>query len=241
MKGFPRVLPTALAVLLAAGCAGASGTPSPSGPAFELEVLPAQLVGRAIGGQWVVFLVTVTGLPADGTVAISAEAGGEPAEVEPADLEPGTVGEVTVVPAPVTGERDLAITITATRGGVTRTAGRTIPVVEGEDFEAATAAAHLARFTGWLGAHRPELGITAATAWEGTPGSWVLVVTHYVFTSEDWELDMAWHVMTPPDDWIRINLRRRWSETAPSVAFEIPSAAGTAPPREIEPDPEVWR
>ena len=86
-----------------------------------------------------------------------------------------------------------------------------------------------------------ELGISEGTVWQGTPGSWVLIVTHYVFISADWEVDLAWHVMTPPNDWIRIQLRHRWTETAPSVAFEIPSAAGTASPREIAPDEAVWR
>jgi hypothetical protein len=36
--------------------------------------------------------------------------------------------------------------------------------------------------------------------WEGLPGTWVLIVEHYLFFSTDWELDLSWHVMIPPDD-----------------------------------------
>lgn len=244
----------AAAILSLGGCSGttptatpngsvgpAPTTTGPSGSAFSLTVLPERFVGKSIGDQRVILLVTASGTASDGPVAIRATAGGERVEVEPAELEPGKVGEVTVVPAAITGEHDLIVTITATRDDVVQTEERTIPLVEGTDSEAATARGNLARFTGWLGESRPELGISDGTEWQGTPGSWVLVVTHYIFVSDAWELDMAWHVMMPPDDWIRINLRHRWTETTPSIAFEIPSAAGIGGPREIAPDDAVWR
>jgi hypothetical protein len=47
--------------------------------------------------------------------------------------------------------------------------------------------------------------------------------------------------MSPPDDWARIYLRRRWSEVHPSRAFEISSVSSGAEPREIAPPEAVWR
>lgn len=246
----------ATAILVLAGCGGTapsaspsssptgSAGPSASGEALTLQLLPDRFVGKSIGGQRVLLLVTVPGDPMDGPVALRAEAtggGGAQVEVSPTELVPGQVGEVTVIPAAITGEAELALTVTGTRGGSEARAERPIPIVEGADTEAATARAHLLRFIPWLAANRPELGITEGTVWQETPGSWVLIVTHYLFLSPEWEVDLAWHVMTPPNDWIRIQLRHRWSETAPSAAFEIRSAAGSAPPSEIAPDATVWR
>jgi len=249
-----RLAVPGLALILLSACTTApsptaappSVNPSPSsqpsaGVDFTLSVLPELFVGKAIGGQRVLLLVTVSGAPADGPVDVSASAAGAVAMVAPARLSPGTVGEVTVIPAPVTAEQELVVTITATRGGVERTAERTVGMFPGEDSDAGTAAEHLARFIPWLAANQPELGITAATSWQGTPGGWVLVVTHYQYLSTDWELDIAWHNMIPPDDWVRINLRHRGTESAPSVAFEVSSASANSTPREIPPEPAVWR
>ena len=193
--------------------------------------MPDRFIGKSIGGQRVLLLVRVSGEPGDGAVTLRAEAagaGGAAVEVEPAQLDPGTIGEVLVVPAAISGEADLTVTVTASRDGQEQRIERTVPIVEGSDGDAQIARAYLDRFIPWLATTHPELGISEGTVWQGTPGSWVLIVTHYVFISADWEVDLAWHVMTPPNDWIRIQLRHRWTETAPSVAFEIPSAAGTA-------------
>jgi hypothetical protein len=105
----------------------------------------------------------------------------------------------------------------------------------GEDGLAADARAHLAPFLGWLAKFHPELGIDERTNLEGTPGSWVLVIDHYQFLSEEWEIGLAWHVMIPPDDWARIYLRRRWSEVRPARAFEFSSVSSGAEPHEIDP------
>ena len=226
----------------------ATTTPGPSASsstaAFTLEVVPDRFIGKSIGGQRVLLLVRVSGDPGDGAVTLRAEAagaGGAAVEVEPAQLAPGTIGEVLVVPAPISGEADLTVTVTASRDGQEQRIERTVPIVEGSDGDAQTARAYLDRFVPWLATTHPELGISEGTVWQGTPGSWVLIVTHYVFISADWEVDLAWHVMTPPNDWIRIQLRHRWSESVPSIAFEIPSAAGSDPPRQIAPDAAVWR
>lgn len=69
-----------------------------------------------------------------------------------------------------------------------------------------------------------------------------LVVTHYLFLSDEWEMGVSWHIMIPPSDWTRIYLRHRFDEMTPSLAFEISSRANaTEPPHEIEPPDEVTR
>jgi len=97
-------------------------------------------------------------------------------------------------------------------------------VVEGEDDREPYATELRDRFVAWLTLNRPELGITSETEWSGTMVSprW-LVVSHYLFFSEDWEMHVSWHIMVPPYDWARIDLRHRFDEETPSYAFEISS------------------
>jgi hypothetical protein len=64
---------------------------------------------------------------------------------------------------------------------------------------------------------------------------------HYLFFSDEWEMHVAWHIMIPPYDWVRIDLRRRYVETAPSRAFEISSRSSGAEPIEIAPPDSMWR
>ena len=89
----------------------------------------------------------------------------------------------------------------------------------------------------------PELGITAETDWTGTIVSpHILVVTHYLYFSDEWEMHLFWHVMIPPHDWARLELRRRYAQTVPSLAFEIPSRSSD--PLQfvsVEPSDTLWR
>ncbi len=238
----------AVALLLAA-CGGGgspSSAPTSASPSsavpFTLDVVPGASVGRTVGGQTVVFLVTASGAATDGPVDIAATAPNATVSVEPQPLPPGVVGEVTVVPQAVQADEvPLEVTINASRGGITREERRTLTMVPGEDTLATEAKAQLAPFIAWLAAERPDLGITAQTSWEGSVGSWVLIVSHYQYLSDDWELGLSWHVMVPPDDWARIYLRHRWTEAKPSLAFEISSVAGATQPHPIDPPEAVWR
>jgi hypothetical protein len=239
-----RLVTCGLAMTLLAGCGGAgspSGEPSASGRDFALEVAPAISVGQTVQDQRVVFLVTISGSEADGPAEIAADAGGATVQIEPQPLAPAVVGEVAIIPGPVSRETSLAVTITATRGSVAKEAVRTLTLAPGEDTIKAEAEHHLATFVAWLASKHPELGIDSSTAWDGTVGSWVLVVNHYLFFSEDWELGLQWHVMIAPDDWAQIYLRRRWTETKPSLAFEISSVSGGTEPREMAVPEDVWR
>jgi hypothetical protein len=115
-------------------------------------------------------------------------------------------------------------------------------VTEGEDDRQEYATGLLYKFVSWLAANHPELGITADTTWNGTMVSPVwLVVSHYLFFSEEWELHIEWHIMVPPYDWAKIDLRHRFDALAPSYAFEIPSLDANSEPVAIEVPEAVWR
>ncbi len=68
-----------------------------------------------------------------------------------------------------------------------------------------------------------------------------LVVSHYLFFSEDWEMHVSWHIMVAPYDWARIDLRHRFDEETPSYAFEISSVDAGSEPCPIDPPESVWR
>jgi hypothetical protein len=68
-----------------------------------------------------------------------------------------------------------------------------------------------------------------------------LVVSHYLFFSDEWEMHIEWHIMIAPDDWARIDLRRRFEEVSPSKAFEITSREADDVPISIMVPETVWR
>jgi hypothetical protein len=250
-----RHLVALLGAVLLAGCTAAAPSPSPTPApsptpspsptpaAFTLDVFPPEEppeVRTAIPGEGVCFLVVVTdsspaGLPA--TITATAT-GAKIRSIEPAELKPGVVGEVWVVPDATTVEARASVTITGTRGDVTRAVERSLPVFPMDDGRRADAQPHFERWMAWLAAEHPELGITEATTWTPEFVSILLVVSHYAYWSDEWEATVLWHNMIPPYDWTEIQLRHRWTETAPSLAFRIDSISGTTTPHAVTP-PEV--
>ena len=118
----------------------------------------------------------------------------------------------------------------------------TIPVVLGDSEEPEMAPEVRGRFVSWLEANHPELNITSGTDWTGTLVTpRFLVVTHYLYFSEEWEIHVYWHVMIEPYNWAKIELRHRFTELSPSYAFEISSLTQGDDPISMEPPDEVWR
>ncbi len=219
-------------------------SPSPGSSAFNLIVVPTTFTGLIHSGANVVLLVTVDGQPSDGPVAIAASVEGAQAKVEPAQLVPGAVAEVTVTGLACPSVCDQAkaeVRIVATRGSVSRTETREMTLTAEVNQLEQEARAHLAPFVEWLAKQRPDLGISASTQWESVPAPWVLIVEHHLFFSKDWELDISWHVMIPPDDWSMIVLRHRGTELKPSLAFKIDSVSGKTSPHEVAVPDAVWR
>jgi len=226
---------------------------------FTLEVTPVE-VRDSIVGQRIVLLAAVADEQTrpwpTGPVYITATAEGAVVTVTPALLIPGRVAEITVIPQPrkadgaqliIDGDDEgwsLEVTITAQRFGLKETAQVPIRVTSDEpDLVGPLAAEVRDLFIPWLAENHPGLGIGPATKWVGTIVTpHILVVTHYLYFSDEWELHVFWHVMIPPYDWARIELRRRFRETVPSLAFEIPSRSAAQPEvRSIEPSDTLWR
>jgi hypothetical protein len=212
--------------------------------AFDINVIPEQLKGDSIVGQHCVFLVTITDEGQEGQVPvhISAKAPGANVVIYQEDIFEGQVAEVVVIPSQTSIGRTIKVTITGNRGSASVKKSVSFAVVEGEDDRQEYAEMLLDRFVSWLATNHPELGITADTAWNGTMVSPVwLVVSHYLFFSEEWEAHVEWHIMMPPDDWATIDLRHRFDELEPSYAFKIASVNATNEPIPIEPPETVWR
>jgi hypothetical protein len=217
---------------------------SPPTPDFHINVIPEQLNGDSIAGQHCVFLVTITDEGQEPELPVSISAGAPSAEVAiyQEDIFEGDVAEVVVIPASASIGKTIKVTITGTRGSSSDEQVVSFEVAEGEDDRQEYAGMLLDRFVPWLATNHPELGITDDTAWNGTMVSPVwLVVSHYLFFSEEWEAHIEWHVMVPPYDWAKIDLRHRFDELEPSYAFEISSVNATSEPVPIEPPETVWR
>jgi len=78
-------------------------------------------------------------------------------------------------------------------------------------------------FVAFLALNYPSFQIDETTTWEGFwSGIQIIIVQHYLFKSNNWEMELSWHAMIPPYDWVKIYLRKR-CELAPSFAFQIDS------------------
>ena len=245
-----------IAVVAIAALPPASGEPDNGAPTensvFHINVIPEtpeDINGEpffkySIAEQHFVFLVTITdeGEESEVPVHISATAPGAEVVIYYGDIVQGEVAEVVVTPEQASIGQAINVTITGTRGSASDEKVASFEVAEGEDDRQEYATELLDEFVSWLATNHPELGITENTVWNGTMVSPVwLVVSHYLFFSEEWELHIEWHIMIPPYDWAKVDLRHRFDELAPSYAFEISSLNASNEPIPIEVPETVWR
>jgi hypothetical protein len=211
---------------------------------FGISVTPLTLNGFSIPGQRCVFLVTIqdTSQSSSSPVTIDAEATNAEVSIENENILQNEVAEVTVVPDTGSEGKTVTVNFTAARGDITKDTTVAFEVIEGMDDRKETAVELKQKFVAWLAETQPELGITDKTEWVGTMVSpqW-LVVSHYLFFSDEWEMHIEWHIMIAPDDWARIDLRRRFEEVSPSKAFEITSREADDVPISIMVPETVWR
>lgn len=212
---------------------------------ITLNVTPDSLKGDAIAGQHVVYLVTLGPEASQRAALIIARASNSAVFVQPSTITTGQVAEVTVIPDVGAVGQNVTLTINANEldgGRTVASKSLNFTVVSGEDWVSDKARQIRDMFVQWLEVSHPELDITNQTQWVGTIVSPVwLVVTHYLFFSGSWEMHVYWHVMIPPYDWARIDLRHRFTQTAPSLSFEISSLNATLAPQPITPPASVWR
>lgn len=216
---------------------------------FELRVSPEFVQGLLSASSVDVLVEIVNAEETDDPVEIAATATGEASvEVADASLAAGKVGKVVVTAPPVAepNEVEFTLTITATRDGVTRTADRTIIAVPGEDDREEQAREILAYFLEWLADEHPDMGLDPDATLEGSfVAPRLLVVSHYMFEGEDYELGLSWHIMVAPDDWAELYIRPL-GELAPTEAYRLSSwstalEGGDIEFTEVDPPTEVVR
>ncbi|SCP94955.1 hypothetical protein [Anaerobium acetethylicum] len=227
-------------LFLTSGCS----KPTEEGSPFSLEMMPEQLNGDSIPGQRCVFLVTITDESPTGEnpVELSAEASNADIIIYKHAITEEQVAEIVAIPRKSSVGETVKLTVSGSRNGFTDQKSVTFQVIDGEDDRQKYASELRDKFAVWLEANHPELGITYGMEWAGTMVSpqW-LVVSHYLFFSDEWEMHVEWHIMIPPHDWARIDLRHRFDESKPSSAFEISSLDAGSDPIAIEVPETVWR
>ena len=242
-----RLLATASTLaLLVSACAGerqetTTTTPDQGqGASFELIVEPTEFF-PVTPGQ--LFVVLASSVGADSPIDVSASVSGA-ATVEPAQiaLEPGYVAEFTVVAMPESVGGSITVDLTGQSGSVERTHTLNLEVVDWPDDIGPLATELRDRFVNHLEQEYPELGISSETEWTPTiTKPQILVVMHYLFFSDDWEMGIIWHVTVPEHAWSRMYLRPR-DQLLPMFGLEIPTYLDPASqPSPWTPPPEIDR
>lgn len=214
---------------------------------FSLNVTPTSLRGDAIAGQLILFLVTIsdngsTGGVDSGSLILSATANSSAVMIQPKTILPGHVAEIEVIPDVGSVGSNVTVEISAERGGTVQMHMFNFSVIRGYDERGQRAAELRDMFVQWLQDYYPQLDITNETQWQGTIVSpqW-LIVEHYLFFSKNWEMHVYWHVMIPPYDWARIDLRQRFNQTSYSYSFEISDLNSSVVPHPITQSDPLWR
>ena len=240
-----------MALPVLAACDGEE-TPSTSKPTpvpFSIEVYPV-LMEDTIAGQSCIFLVHVNDEePTEESkpVYITAESDNATVTAGPRAIAPGSIAEVVVVAEDAIAGQTITVNIEGERDGLVETETVNLKVQltpHGIDELTNQAIEMLAKFTPWLEENYPDLNITKETEWTAT-----LVypttqgeVKYFLFFSEDWEVGIRWNTTEGEEDWVRMYLRYRTAELAPSKGFEISSASDeNEEPHTITPPNAVWR
>ena len=131
------------------------------------------------------------------------------------------VAEFTIAPDSGCTGRISRIRLTATHADSSRELSFDAVIYEWEDGEPSMAMEKRARFVQWLATRHPELG----DAGSGLTARYLtypelLIVEHWTFLSDAWEMRVCVHVMVPPDDWSMMLLRRR-GEMLPLLAARM--------------------
>jgi len=257
------VISMSLVLIVSTGCgAMSSSTTRPSDRTTTTVVPPAptstseasgspqivvspEFINGAIPDSRLVLLVSLAASDG-GPVTVTGEAPIALVTVDPSTISGDEVAEVTVVPGPTDTETTIDVTVSAAVGDRTTSVTRTVTIEPWEDDREEQGRRILGLFVDELADVHPELGLTHETSFIGTyTAPLLLIVSHYGFYSDDWEVGVSWHIMIPPDDFAELYLRPRTSLT-PTRAFRIDSwqtalETGAYTVTEIEPPAEVVR
>ena len=114
------------------------------------------------------------------------------------------------------------VAVVGTNGGTQRSLDITATAVPGTDDLEEMATQIAAVFIDQLAGTVSGVPATTAALGAGTPVAGLLVVTHYAWFTDEYEIGLAWHVMVAPDDWAELYVRPR-KVLAPTVAFRLDS------------------
>jgi hypothetical protein len=237
----------AMAMMLSTGLSGTiSG--AVHRPSFAMDVCTRPLgaeisdpiVYQAIPGQRCLFLVTVSnltgGVDSVDVCGFVNREHGAPVRVYQRAVAAGQVAEIEVVPRRADVNTNLVLVIRGAVRGFSQTETVYIEVVDQTDDRREEATQIREYFEPWIAENFPELGISDCTHWKATIVRPVwLVVMHYMFLSDEWEMYVTWHVMIPPYDWAHVYLRHRYTDTAVSFEFEDSSRSDDIGPIVIDP------
>lgn len=229
----------AAALLALPGCTKSSGG---SDEPVDLGTSP-QFVNRLIPGNRPLGLVSVGGTDGEFTLQGTASLAGATVSFVPATVAAGGVAEVWVDLPETT--LDVPFTVEVNQPDRTSTVTFSATLVPGTDDLADTAEQILAVFLEQIGGDVAGLPTTAAGLAGGTPVAGLLVVTHYAWFTDTYEIGLSWHVMIAPDDFSELYLRPRGS-LVPTKAYRIDSwstalAGGEFTMTDIAPPVEVTR
>jgi len=163
----------------------------------------------------------------------------------PPTLVPGASVEVWVDVPEVTEEVPFTVTIRATRGKEEQTLTVDATAIPGEDDLQETGKQIAAVFLERLKDQLPGLPADTSALVNGTPVAGLLVVMHYAWFTDVYEIGLAWHIMVAPDDFAEMYVRPR-GERAPTHTYRINSwstalSGGAYEFTEVETNPEVVR
>jgi len=80
---------------------------------------------------------------------------------------------------------------------------------------------HLDRFSVWVKSYQPQYnGIFSEPAYFYATYPKILIVEHYSFISDKYEVRLCFHVMIPPHDWSMLCIRKR-TQFEPEMAFRL--------------------
>jgi hypothetical protein len=136
---------------------------------------------------------------------------------------------------------EVTLTITGSEIGVTRNSAY-IKIVDWTSTVTAEIIEIRDRFVEYLEENCTTFQINESTSWDAFGNApMILIVEHYLFKSEYWEMEISRHVTIQPHDWVKIYLRPRRS-LAPIWSGIIKSwGSGNHTIDEIEPPEEIFR
>lgn len=162
------------------------------------------------GGVFIVRVAPADALLEEINLSIKADAGLN-ARMDVNELNrPSGIAEITIQPEQSIDIGVHPIMVYATGLNTTRSVRLNVEMINWPSGNAQPAMVKRDDFVAWLETEHPEFGRFSGREWfpyMTYPG--ILVVEHWTFLDQDWEMRICFHVMIPPHDWSMILLRPR--------------------------------